>query len=192
MAVEPQMTQKEHLADEKIAELVQKGDADIFGILVTRYEAKLSRYINKFLFFGDEAKDLLQDIFIKTYVNIKSFDTTQRFSPWVYRIAHNELINAIKKRKSDKSINFFDFDLDVLLPHPIAKETADGEMEIKEMRELLDRGLKEINLKYKEPLVLHYFEDMSYAEIADILKIPISTVGVRIKRGKEALKKIVK
>lgn len=186
------MTQKEHLADEKIAELVQKGDADIFGILVTRYEAKLSRYINKFLFFGDEAKDLLQDIFIKTYVNIKSFDTTQRFSPWVYRIAHNELINAIKKRKSDKSINFFDFDLDVLLPHPIAKETADGEMEIKEMRELLDRGLKEINLKYKEPLVLHYFEDMSYAEIADILKIPISTVGVRIKRGKEALKKIVK
>jgi len=186
------MNENEHLADEKIVEFVQGGNADIFGALVSRYEAKLLRYINKFLFFGDEAKDLLQDIFIKTYVNIKSFDINQRFSPWIYRIAHNELINAIKKRKSDKSINFFDFDLDILLPHPIAKETTDGELEIKEMRELLDKGLKEINLKYKEPLVLHYFEDMSYAEIADILKIPISTVGVRIKRGKEALKKVVK
>lgn len=186
------MQETEQLADEKIAELVQSGNADIFGVLVERYKAKLSRYINKFLFYGDEANDLLQEIFIKTYVNIKSFDTKQRFSPWVYRIAHNELINAIKKRKSEKSINFFDFDMDTLLPHPIAKETADGELEIKEIRTLLDDGLKKIDLKYKEPLVLHYFEEMSYAEIADVLKIPISTVGVRIKRGKDALKKIVK
>ena len=186
------MQETDQLADEKIAELVQSGNADIFGALVGRYELKLSRYINKFLFYGDEAKDLLQDIFIKTYINIKSFDTGQKFSPWVYRIAHNELVNAIKKRKSDKSINFFDFDLDVLLPHPIAKETANGEIERKEMRELLDKGLKEISLKYKEPLVLYYFEEMSYAEIADVLKIPISTVGVRIKRGREALKKVVK
>lgn len=186
------MQENEQLADEKIAKLVQGGNTEIFGMLVQRYEGKLSRYINKFLFYGDEAKDLLQDIFIKTYINIKSFDVSQKFSPWIYRIAHNELINAIKKRKSDKSINFFDFDMDVLLPHPIARETADGEMERKEMRELLDKGLKEIDLKYKEPLVLYYFEEMSYAEIADVLKIPTSTVGVRIKRGREALRKVVK
>jgi RNA polymerase sigma-70 factor (ECF subfamily) len=57
---------------------------------------------------------------------------------------------------------------------------------------MLERSLNTLNAKYKEPLVLYYFEDMDYREIADILHIPISTVGVRLQRGRAMLKKIVK
>ena len=177
--------------DEEVAMQVQKGDIESFRILVERYEPKMTRYAKRFFFDGDEGKDLVQDVFIKAYVNIKSFDATRRFSPWIYRIAHNEFVNNIKRRQKDRD-NVSVFDFDVLFPHLVAKETADDGFNKTELRQMLDKSLNKLNEKYKEPLVLYYFEDMDYREIADILHIPISTVGVRLQRGRAMLKKIVK
>ena len=87
------------LTDEQIVMKVQAGDTESFRVLVERYEPKMHRYAKRFLFAADDAKDLLQEIFIKTYVNIKSFDSERRFSPWIYRIAHNEFVNALKKKE---------------------------------------------------------------------------------------------
>lgn len=176
--------------DEQIAELVQRGDVESFRILVTRYEPKMMRYARRFLFDPEEARDLLQEIFIKTYVNIRSFDAGRRFSPWIYRIAHNEFVNAIKKKKKDRDVLSL-FYLDVLFPHPVAKETADASAERKEMKAQLDRFLADIGPKYREVLVLYYFEDMDYKCIADVLRIPVSTVGVRLQRGKALLRNMV-
>ena len=134
---------------------------------------------------------IVQEVFIKAYVNIKSFDTARRFSPWIYRIAHNEFVNNIKKRQKERD-NVSIFDFDTLFPHLIAKETADDGFNKAEVKRMLERSLDTLSEKYKEPLVLYYFEDMDYREIADILHIPISTVGVRLQRGRMMLKKIVK
>jgi RNA polymerase sigma-70 factor (ECF subfamily) len=84
---------------------------------------------------------------------------------------------------------FFDFDL--LFPHPAARETADGEYKERELRQMLDRGLDKLSPKYREPLVLYYYEEMDYKEIAEILKLPESTVGVRLARGKKNLRKLI-
>jgi len=177
--------------DEEIAALVQKGDIESFRVLVERYEPKMTRYARRFFFDGDEGKDLVQEVFIKAYVNIRSFDVSRRFSPWIYRIAHNEFVNNIKKRQKERE-NVSIFDFDVLVPHLIAKETADDGFNKTEVKRMLEQSLNKLNEKYKEPLVLYYFEDMDYREIADILHIPISTVGVRLQRGRAMLKKIVK
>ena len=131
----------------------------------------------------------MQEVFIKVYVNIKSFDTTRKFSSWLYRIAHNEFINAVKKKSR---LPLFAFDLDTLLPHLAAPESAEGDMERKEIKKVLDASLGKIDPKYREPLVLYYLEDMDYKEIADILQLPVSTVGVRLKRGKAMLRTIIK
>jgi RNA polymerase sigma-70 factor (ECF subfamily) len=179
-------------SDEAIAAAVQRGDLDSFRELVERYEPKMTRYARRFLFGADDAKDLVQDVFIKAYVNIKSFDIDRRFSPWLYRIAHNEFVNALKKRTKERgnvSISFFDFD--ILFPHLNAREGADSPARQHETRVILERSLNDIPPKYKEPLVLYYFEELDYKEIADILRIPISTVGVRLQRGKAMLKKKV-
>jgi RNA polymerase sigma-70 factor (ECF subfamily) len=177
--------------DEEVAIQVQKGDIESFRILVERYEPKMTRYAKRFFFDGDEGKDLVQEVFIKAYVNIQSFDASRRFSPWIYRIAHNEFVNNIKKRQKEReNVSLFDFD--VLFPHLVAKETADDGFNKAEVKSMLERSLNTLNAKYKEPLVLYYFEDMDYREIADILHIPISTVGVRLQRGRAMLKKIVK
>ena len=84
--------------DEQIAIAVQKGDAQAFGLLVERFEPKLLRYARKFLFDYEDGKDMVQEVFIKAYGNIQSFDTSRSFSSWIYRIAHNEFINAIRKK----------------------------------------------------------------------------------------------
>ena len=176
--------------DEQIAAEVQRGDRESYRVLMERYEPKMSRYARRFLFQGDDIKDLVQDIFIKAYVNIRSFDATRRFSPWLYRIAHNEFVNAVKKKQKERE-NVTIFDFDVLFPHLIAKETADGGISHQELKEMLDTSLDKLSPKYKEPLVLYYFEEMDYKAIADILRIPVSTVGVRLQRGKAMLKKMV-
>lgn len=174
--------------DEMIASRVQSGEAEAFSLLLERYEKKITRYARKFLSHPDDIKDIVQDVFIKAYINIKSFDSSRKFSPWIYRIAHNEFINAIKKKKSER-ISFID--LDILLPHPAAAETADADVDRKDLRRLLDECLGKIPVKYREPLVLYYFEEMNYREIGDVIHLPVSTVGVRLQRGKTLLKKII-
>ncbi len=177
-------------SDEEVVALVQQGDVDLFRALVERYEPKLTRYGRRFLFDAEEIKDLLQDVFIKTYTNIHGFDVSRRFSPWIYRIAHNEFVNALKKKKKDRDILSL-FYLDILFPHPVAKETADAAAERREVKEMLEQFLDNIGPRYRDPLILYYFESMDYKEIAEILRIPVSTVGVRLQRGKAMLRKMV-
>ena len=182
---ESKQTDRAKQTDEAIARLVQAGDMESFGILVKSYEAKMMRYAKKFLFGYEDAEDIVQEVFIKAYANIQGFDASKKFSSWLYRIAHNEFINAIKK-KGRKHLPFLN--LDTLFPRPASKETADGEINKQESRQMLDKCLGKLDSKYHEPLVLYYFEELSYKEIADVLHIPIATVGIRLKRGKEIIK----
>lgn len=177
------------LTDEEIAARVQRGDIKSFELLLGRYERKMMRYARKFLFNEEDAKDAVQEVFIKAYVNIRSFDIGKKFSPWLYRIAHNEFINTIRKKRTEK---IFSFDFDTLFPQPVSAETADGEVNNKELRSMLDDSLGKLEAKYREPLILYYFEDLDYREIAEILRVPVSTIGVRLARGKAVLKRIVK
>ncbi len=176
--------------DEEVVAMVQSGDLDAFGVIVERYEQKLLRYARKFLFNQDDAKDLVQDVFIKAYSNLQSFDSRRRFSPWLYRVAHNEFLNVIKSKKGKESFSLFD--IDVLFPHPIAKETADEKVNLQEVKDWMEKSLNSLDAKYREPLVLYYLEEMNYQEIADILQIPVSTVGVRLGRGRALLKKNIR
>jgi RNA polymerase sigma-70 factor (ECF subfamily) len=174
--------------DEEISIMVQQGDTEAFGVLVDRYESKIKRYARKFVSDREDISDLVQDVFIKAYTNIKSFNAERRFSPWIYRIAHNEFVNGLKKKLSDK---LFPFDFDLLFPHPVAEETADSDAHKKELKHMMDKSIGTLSPKYREPLVLYYYEEMDYKEIAGILEIPTSTVGVRINRGKAILKNII-
>ncbi len=173
------------LTDEEIARRVQSGEVEPFGALVERYEAKMMRYAKRFLFNYNDIEDLIQNVFLKAYVNIKGFDRSRKFSSWLYRIAHNEFINAIKK-KGKEPLPFFD--PDTIFPHPVAKENIERNIDNQGLRQMLEECLDKLDPRYREPLVLYYFEEFNYREIADILHIPIATVGIRLRRGKNKLK----
>ncbi len=177
----------ENLTDEEVVQAVQKGDTESFGVLVDRYGSKLSRYGRRFLSAKEDIQDLVQDIFLRAYQNIQSFDTTLRFSPWIYRIAHNIFVDTIKK-ESKNPLVFVDFD--TFLSHPIYEDKEHSAHEVAQIRSMIDRALAEVSPKYREVLVLFYLEELAYKEIAEVLSIPISTVAIRIKRGKEALQKV--
>ncbi len=176
-------------SDEKIVLSITGGDKELFGVLIDRYEAKLTRYIKRFLQNEEDVADIVQNVFIKVFVNLQSFDVDRSFNSWIYRIAHNETVTYLKKRGNEK-VSFLDFD--TMFPHPFAKETADKGTLDKELEELMSSSLSLIPLKYKEVLVLYYYEELSYQEIADVLHIPIATVGVRLRRGREQLEKYIK
>jgi RNA polymerase sigma-70 factor (ECF subfamily) len=173
--------------DEALVAKIQKGNQRLFGVLIDRYQTKLMRYGKKFLNSHDDIQDIVQDVFIKAYQNLKSFDTSRRFSPWIYRIAHNACINELRK----KSRQFISVDFDTFFPHPIYVDPDVSEKEKADMRHMLDKTLERLPPKYREVLVLHYYEDMAYKDIADILEVPMGTVSIRLKRAKESLKQLL-
>lgn len=173
------------MTDEELALAVQAGNADMFGPLVERYEEKLLRYGRKFLREPEDIQDIVQDVFLSAYQNIQSFDAAQKFSPWVYRIAHNAFVNGLRK-KSRNPLVYVDFD--TFLAHPAYDDPNVREREQKEIKVMIEKSLDELDYKYREVLILYYLEDMSYKDIAEVLQVPQGTVGVRLKRAKEALR----
>ena len=176
-----------YITDEQIASLIQQGDKEKFGILMERYNKKLCRYGKKFLPDGDNIEDIVQDVFISTFQNINSFNVSLKFSPWIYRIAHNAFVNGLKKHQQN-TVTHFDFD--TLVSHHIYEDPAVEAEQYENTQEMIRIGLDELKPKYKEIIILHYLEELSYKEISDVLQIPTGTVGIRVMRGKEALKKI--
>ncbi len=174
------------LSDEALALETQGGNKDAYGELVRRFEKKISRYGKKFVADNDDINDLVQDIFIKAYININSFDAGRKFSPWLYRVAHNEFVNYLRKKKS---IPFSFFEYDVLLPGLSDSTKTSDEAEREEIKRLVDTSVQDLPPKYREPLLLYYYEELDYEAIADVLEIPVATVGVRLMRGRGLLKK---
>lgn len=178
-----------NISDEELAIFVQSGNHKAFEELLERYQAKIARYAKRFFVDKEDVEDLVQDVFMKIYININSFDSGQRFSPWAYRIAHNTFVNKIAWKSIRKLVSI---DADEIFTLTLAShENVERESIKREEKEQMEKYLKTLDDKYREPLVLFFYEDLSYEEIADILKIPINTVGIRILRGKEKLKKLI-
>jgi RNA polymerase sigma-70 factor, ECF subfamily len=174
------------LTDEQIVVKVRKHDKELYREIVVRYEDKLLRYI-KYL-TQDEAVslDILQDTFIKAYQNLNSFDINKKFSSWIYRIAHNEAVNKMKKRSHE----IFNVDFEILGDIIPQTTSPDRDYEKEELVNNVRDCLQALPLKYREILTLFYLEDRSYEEISDILRISMGTVATRINRGKIRLKKL--
>ena len=175
--------------DEQLISLAKDGNIHVFGDLIKRYEKKFERYARKFLSDQEDIKDVIQGIFIKIYININNFDSDKKFSSWAYSIAHNELVNALKKSKK-KFLPLLDFD--IIFPHNPQKKNNSISVDELDAKILTDECLKSLEPKYREAIVLFYIEGLSYKEISDVMQIPVSTVGVRIKRAKEIIKSTIK
>lgn len=168
-------------SDEALASAAQHGDVRAFGLLAKRYYDKISRYAKRMLYLSNDTEDLVQDVFVKAYEGLQSFNIQRRFSPWIYRIAHNTFVNHLRKSQH-AALPFFD--PETLFPHPVAADNPHQDFQTAEERAQLEAALQGLDPKYREPLALYYLENMSYEEIADVLHISLSAVGVRIHRAK--------
>lgn len=163
-------------------------DPNQYGLLVERYEAKLQRYITRLgVQVHDDQLDVLQEIFIKAYRNLNSFDTSLSFSSWIYRIAHNEAISFYRKKNVRPEGHLVGDGEEVLSFISSSLDMADVKFDQGINAEEVNKALAMIDEKYREPLILRFFEHKEYDEISDILQIPIGSVGTLIHRGKKQL-----
>ena len=175
-----------NLADIEAVKQVLQGDKDKYALIVESYEPKLLRYVQYLVKDADKTADIVQDTFIKTYINLRSFKLNKQFSSWIYRIAHNEAMNSIKKAKKSFAFSELKIDEDTIATDLDHAEEIDKMFLKKEVKQCLI----DLDVKYREVIILYYFEQLAYEQISDILHIPTSTVGVRISRAKKILKDI--
>jgi RNA polymerase sigma-70 factor (ECF subfamily) len=181
-------TEKE--SDETLAARVAN-DRDVFGELITRYEQPLSRYMRRLGVANSEDRaDVLQNTFIKAYRNINSFDPSLSFSAWIYRIAHNESISFFRSKNSRPEGHLVDDGEEILnLLHDDTDIIALTEQGIQH-KEIL-QALEKIDQKYRDAIILRYFEELDYSEISDILEIPPGSVATLLHRAKKQLKELL-
>lgn len=172
--------------DEQLVKLILKNQ-DYFLHLIDRYQAKLLRYVLRISNVSkEEAEDILQDSFIKVYKNLNDFDISLKFSSWIYRIVHNQVISNHRKLKARPQTITIDNEEDTTIMNKlISGLDLEEELGHKLMKEDLQRVLERMDKKYREVLVLNFLEEKSYKEISDILKKPINTVGTLINRAKK-------
>ncbi|MFA5165806.1 MAG: RNA polymerase sigma factor [Candidatus Paceibacterota bacterium] len=169
--------------EQVVAESLHKPQA--YAELVLRYGEKLRRYIRRLGNLNPEdVNDILQNIFIKVYVNLNGFDRKLKFSSWVYRIAHNETVSFLRQKSSRPKLVYSQDEFDYF-------DTFISDLDLqKEAQIIFDsrkiaQVLAGMEREYREILVLKYFEQKDYAEISDILQKPMGSVASQLSRAKE-------
>ena len=180
--------------DNELVILVRQ-NPEALSHIIDRYRTKLEKYINRRTNVDNhDREDILQDVFIKIYRNINDYDDSLIFSSWVYRITHNYIIDWYRKNKKHISISLDDDESKLI--HILQDEsvvTDSQTLHDQENIDLIKKEIKSLPDDYQDILILKFFEDKSYEEISDILKISTSSVGVKINRAKKLLKeKILK
>lgn len=173
------MDRKTALTEAEICELVQKGDREAYQEIVVRHMQTAYYVALAFVHNHQDALDLSQEAFIRAFRKIKKFDTKRPFFPWFYRILKNLCIDHYKHRRRLNEV-------------PLENvRILEVEHEDREMKKALWMGIDELPSEQKEIIVLRYFQQLSYQEIAEILDKPIGTVMSSLHYAKKRLKGIV-
>lgn len=180
----------DNMEDNDIVELINKSKYN-FHLLTKKYKNKLKRYIKHISFFNDEeVEDILQDVFIKVYVKLNSFDSSMKFSSWIYRIVHNETVDRIRKNKNrTKDISIDNDEIEIVLK---SEENIEENLITKENIDKIKKAINELPKSYKEVLILRYLEERSYEEIGDILQKPKGTIAALINKGRKIIQANIK
>lgn len=162
----------------------REGDPTAFSTLVERYEARARRLAYGFLRDAQAAEDVAQDSFLQAYRRIRSLKQPSSFRSWLFSIVVNRARDELRHRGRFEEVE----DLEVPLREA---SNAPDELQTTESRELrgfLQRFIAELPSKYREPLLLKEVEGMTYAEIAEMLGIPMGTAQIRIHRARLRLR----
>jgi RNA polymerase sigma-70 factor, ECF subfamily len=171
-----------NISDEELVIKVRKDNKEFFAEIVNRYQDKLMRYATYLINNKEKAADVVQESLIKAFINLNGFNTNKKFSSWIYRIVHNEAMNAVKKYHKEIPI---EKDMDW-----ISNVNLEEEFDKKQIQEMTQKCINDMPIKYAEPLMLYFMEDYSYEDISDILRLPMGTVAIRISRAKALMKNI--
>jgi RNA polymerase sigma-70 factor, ECF subfamily len=175
------------------------GDAAAWEEIVQRYNRRIYNICYRFAGASDDAQDLTQEVFIKMYRTLNTYDVGKgAFMTWVTTITRNLLVDHFRKTKSDRLTDSLD---SAPSEHedaqPLGEQIADravlpdAQVQSRETRETVHRALQKLSPELREAVILRDLQDMDYREIATALKVPEGTVKSRINRGREELARLL-
>jgi RNA polymerase sigma factor (sigma-70 family) len=176
--------------EKKLVERVTAGNPGAFRSLIESYKNLVSHIIYRNIFNEADREDLCQEVFLKVFENLSSFQFQSKLSTWIAKITYNICINYLKKQKvplfddlSPGNITLDDFSGS--LPQP------DRNVESEDMMSRLTTLIQKLPLQYRTILTLYHLHEMRYAEIGDVLELPEGTVKNYLFRARKILKEIV-
>ena len=164
----------------------QAGNAHFYEPIVRAYEGPGMRVAVGMMGNLEDAKDAVQEAFVKTFQSLTRFDVTRPFGPWFFQILRNQCRDMLRSRKARFKVETLDERLE-LRSDDHAPGPARRREEL-EAREMLWKGLDQIGEEHREILVLKELQGFRYTEIAAILNIPEDTVASRLYHARRALK----
>jgi RNA polymerase sigma-70 factor, ECF subfamily len=168
------------------------GDASAFSELVQHYDRRVFRMAKQITQNDDDAEDVLQEAFLKAYTHLDDFQGNSKFYTWIVRIAVNEALMKLRKRRSDRSVPL-DEPIDTgedEVPREIAvwEDNPEETYSREELAELLDEAVQSLKPAYRTVFVLRDIEEMSIEETAEALGLSISAVKSRLLRARLQLR----
>ncbi|TVR38919.1 MAG: RNA polymerase sigma factor [Bacteroidia bacterium] len=161
------------------------GETQEYKKLVHNYQAAVYNVLYQMLHQHTEAEELAQDVFVKAYEKLATFNFQSRFFSWIFRIAINTAITHQKKAQRFLQLE--------RLPEDIDHNAGNNEQQMmdKERDVILKKAILRLKETYRAVIVLHYFEQLSYAEIAEVLELPEKKVKSRLYDGRKLLKSML-
>jgi RNA polymerase sigma-70 factor (ECF subfamily) len=181
--------------DYNLIEKAIKGDQSSYDRLMKKYYKLVHNLIYRMIYNKEDVEDLTQEAFIKAFNSLEKFDHQFAFSTWLYKIASNNCIDYLRKKKLntisiDKEFDSEDEDLRFEIPDNDYK--PDRNILETERKKILEDAIASLPEKYKTVILLRHQDEMEYEEIAQKLNIPLGTVKAHIFRGRELLNKYLK
>jgi RNA polymerase sigma-70 factor (ECF subfamily) len=181
------------LTDEELFGRYQDGDDQAFRLIVERYEPSIKGFLHKRLKDEERVQDLTQDTFLRVHRARERYDSTRKFSTWIYTIASNLLKNEYRNRSRRRETNFSDLRKDDSLQgtgRPIEFEAAQPDPERDayrgELREAIQDAIERMEEHHRVPFVMREVEDRTYEEISEAIGVPVGTVKSRLFRARNA------
>lgn len=192
MELNPNLSEKAKY-DYKLVNLAIDGDEQAYAELMDRYKDAIYYMLLKMVNNKNDAEDLTIEAFGKAFKNIEQYTPNYAFSTWLFKIATNNCIDFIRKKKANLvSIDQTEDDSDIT-PPPLQAHTLDPEEDmIKSQKvDLMRSVIHKLKPRYRNLIELRYFKEYSYEEIAEQLQIPIGTVKAKLFRAREFLQNLM-
>lgn len=174
------------VGDARLVEEARRGDRDVFGELVLRYEQRLLRMILRFVHDYELARDLTQETFLRVYERLDQFDPSRRFAPWMFRIGVNLTLDYLRRRKRRGRWSLFSDNATGKSPDPAVPDPRPSIDTSQEVRLVVDQ----IPEKYRAVLVLRDLEGLPTSEIAAILNRKEATIRWRLAEARDRFQKL--
>ena len=187
-----QTTENRALEERVLIEKARRGDRASQETLVMRYERRVYALVLGMVRNSEDARDIVQETFVKALTNLHRFDLSASFPAWLMRIAANNAKDFLRRRGREDKIFAYETEDWSVEDFGSAKGSAEAALSARIDSGVVERCMEGLDPRYASVLTLRYRDGYAYREISDILSIPMGTVKVLIHRGRQELKRAVK